>query len=569
MKTKKLLPVIIFSIVTFLYSSVSMAQAPSWLFAKSATGSSDDFALCVTNDASNNTIVVGRFVSPTITFGSTTLTNNTSTSNYADMYITKYDASGNVLWAKRAGGSLEDEASSVSTDAAGNIYVVGFFQSNTITFGSTTLTNADGVSFTYDMFIVKYDGSGNVVWAKRAGGTSQDLPYSVKTDALGNSYMVGYFYNSITMGATTLTASGEDMFVAKYDATGNVTWAKSTVGSASANAQSVTLDATGNILVAGWFVSPTIVFGSTTLTNTDASGSSNDMFILKYNTSGTVLMALSAGGAGEDFVYSITSDASSNIIVAGSYQSPTIIIGSTTLTNAGGTYFGVPCLDVFIIKYDNTGSFLWAARGGSGVNDEGRSVTTDSGGNIYVGGYFTSSFINWGTTSLTNVDFSGNTGDIYVVKFSPIGSPLWAKSAGGSSGDMAESVAIDATGSLYAAGEYNSSTIIFSSTTLTNTGPRDLFLTKMAGSTGVAEQQEHFLATIFPNPMTTQTIISFDKELKNAVLKIYNVLGEELKSVNFSGNQFVIEKGEMTKGIYSIQVIDENKNVVNRKIVVQ
>ncbi|MEK6616208.1 MAG: hypothetical protein AABZ32_08880, partial [Bacteroidota bacterium] len=117
---------------------IANAQAPNYLWAKSAGGTSNDYATSVTADASGNIIAAGSFVSPTITFGSTTLTNAGS----VDMFFVKYDPSGNVLWAKSAGGTSYDEATSVTADASGNIIAAGLFVSPTITFGSTTLTNA-------------------------------------------------------------------------------------------------------------------------------------------------------------------------------------------------------------------------------------------------------------------------------------------------------------------------------------------------------------------------------------------------------------------------------------------
>ncbi|MBI3501256.1 MAG: T9SS type A sorting domain-containing protein, partial [Bacteroidetes bacterium] len=91
--------------------------------------------------------VTGYFLSPAITFGTTTLTN---AGNY-DIFIVKYDASGTVLWATSAGGTNSDVGRSIATDANGNVLVTGYFLSPTLTFGTTTLTNAGG----WDMFIVK------------------------------------------------------------------------------------------------------------------------------------------------------------------------------------------------------------------------------------------------------------------------------------------------------------------------------------------------------------------------------------------------------------------------------
>src|SRR3989338_2819744 len=128
-------------------------------------------------------------------------------------------------WAKSAGGASWDLGYSVSTDASGNVYMTGRFNISTITFGTTTLTNAGD----YDIFIVKYDAAGNVLWAKSAGGTSSDVGTCVSTDASGNVLMTGSFQSpAITFGTTTLTSVGYgDIFIVKFDATGNILWAKS------------------------------------------------------------------------------------------------------------------------------------------------------------------------------------------------------------------------------------------------------------------------------------------------------------------------------------------------------
>ena len=155
------------------------AQAPNWAWAKKAGTNFDAWATAVAADDLGNSYAVGTY-GPSLTFGSSTITSN----GFYDAYLVKYDANGNAIWAKGAGGSGFDNTSSVTTDHAGNIYVTGWFDSPSITFGSTTLTNVTGTS--NDIFIVKYDSNGNVLWAKSAGGTGEDSARCVTTDALGN-----------------------------------------------------------------------------------------------------------------------------------------------------------------------------------------------------------------------------------------------------------------------------------------------------------------------------------------------------------------------------------------------
>ena len=209
---KKTITTLVFAIIVL----ITNAQTPNWQWAKNANGTLWDEGISCSADTKGNIFVTGHFASSSITFGTTTLTNMGS----FDMFMVKYDSTGNVLWAKSAGGTSSDEGRSCSADAAGNIYVTGYFESSSITFGTTTLTNVGPVG-TYDMFMVKYDSIGNVLWAKSAAGTSYNEGYGCSADANGNIFVTGSFTSSsITFGTTSLTNMGAgyaDMFIAKLE----------------------------------------------------------------------------------------------------------------------------------------------------------------------------------------------------------------------------------------------------------------------------------------------------------------------------------------------------------------
>jgi len=359
----------------------------------------------VSADSFGHVYLTGTFGTPTITFGTTTLTND-SLGGYGDIFLVKYDSSGNVLWAKSAGGTNTDQPWSVATDQRGNAFIVGSFCSRTMTVGSTTLTN-DTTNASGDMFIIKYDSAGGVVWAKSAGGKNGDMALSVCADGFGNVYVSGNFLsNTLMIGTSTFINTGlYDMFIIKYDSLGGISWAKTAGGSGFDYGSSVTTDVSGDVYVTGRFSSMSITFGTTTVTN--SSSGTDDVYLLKYNSGGAVDWARSSGGVGNDDPCQVATDIWGNVYVAGG-SSTSFIFDTTTL--AGGA---------FLLKYSASGAPKWAACNGLEAQAAGYSVATHGSGKVYVAGDFRCSTITFGATTLTNSG-SGVTNDIFLVKLDDI-----------------------------------------------------------------------------------------------------------------------------------------------------
>ncbi|MBL7809467.1 MAG: T9SS type A sorting domain-containing protein, partial [Saprospiraceae bacterium] len=132
-----------------------------------------------------------------------------------DLFLVKYNAQGNVLWAKSAGSNLDEFASSLSLDPSGNIVIAGYYKSPSLSIGSSSLINAGAE----DAFLAKYDPSGNVLWAKNLSGTKRDQANDIHVDKTGSIYMAGCFASpQLIFGATTLSNSGlDDSFITKLD----------------------------------------------------------------------------------------------------------------------------------------------------------------------------------------------------------------------------------------------------------------------------------------------------------------------------------------------------------------
>ena len=201
-------------------------------------GAGDDRGYAITTDADGNVFATGTF-DGTATFGSTTLTSAGS----RDIFVVKYDTTGTVLWARQGGGNGFDPGLGIATDADGNVYATGSFDGRAI-FGSTLLIGAGS----RDVFVVKYHADGTLLWIRRGGGAESDRGYAITTDVAGNVYVTGSIEGTATFGSITLTSAGnEDVFVVKYDAEGTVLWAQQNGGDGDDFGDGITTDMADNV----------------------------------------------------------------------------------------------------------------------------------------------------------------------------------------------------------------------------------------------------------------------------------------------------------------------------------
>jgi hypothetical protein len=387
---------------------VKYSPAGNVLWAKSAgLAAGDDQAYGICTDASGNVFITGYFTGSPLIIGNDTLTN----AGGLDIFVAKYDASGNAIWAKSAGGTSDENGNGIATDANGNVFITGFFDSFTITFGSTTLTNMNNTSALPDIFVAKYDPSGNVLWAKSAGSLQADFASGISVDKHGNVLITGTFNSNATFGTFVLNGTGdEDFFVAKYDNSGNFKWAKmaGTVGNFYTQGYGVATDTSDNIVATGYYQGTTIEFDTITLTNAGGNNGYANIFVVKYDTSGNVIWAKSAGGISEDEGLTIATDANNNVFVSGYFTSSPITFGTYTFTNAGWE-------DIYVVKYTSSGAIAWAKNVGGTGYDQCNGITVDHSGNVLVTGYSNSPTLSFGSTTLTNEGPSG-TKDVFVAK---------------------------------------------------------------------------------------------------------------------------------------------------------
>jgi hypothetical protein len=367
------------------------SSAGDVLWAVQAGGAGYDEGYSVTTDNLGNILITGIF-SGTATFGTTTLN---SFGNY-DIFVAKCNTNGVFQWAQQGGGQNYDYGYEVATDNQNNVLVTGQF-TQFATFGSFTVQSANPYG---DIYVVKYNSLGAVQWVTAAtdptGGQSYyNISYGVRADNNNNVFITGSFSNIITFGITpddtTLVSSFDgtnpDIFLAKYDQLGNLSWvaqvgSDSSLGYPPPHGQDIRIDNSNNILFTGAFSKQAIFGNLPPITGLEGS----DIFLAKYDQSGNALWAV------QDHVSPLNNTGTELDLDAA---------GNISLIS-GVHFAGAETDDIYFSRYTNTGTRLWGIVAGlSGLNTAG-GLANDSQGDIYGCGefYYTGVF---GTDTLTGV----------------------------------------------------------------------------------------------------------------------------------------------------------------------
>jgi hypothetical protein len=351
-------------------------------------------------DAAGNVYISSSF------YGSIDIDNTPEVSNGgADLLIAKFDPNGNPLWSNHFGGAAGDEGAaqrSLAMDAAGNLFVTGYFTAATNLGGGARAAAAGK-----DIFIAKYSTAGNWVWDIEAGSSGDDEGLGITTDPSGNVYASGYFVNSMSLSGQLLTsAGGIDGYLAKYSNDGLIQWSQRRGGTGDDFFEDVAADASGNVVITGGFQN-SVNFGGGTL-NT-AGG--YDGFLAKYNTSGVHQWSFRYGGAGEELGVCIAIDAFGKVVLGAGIDSPSVDMGGVSVLATGSLF------DCVFAKYSSSGALVWARAAGGGNNDLPSAVGADAAGNVYFGGGFSQ-----------NIDLGGGTlafdhgGNLFCAKYG-VGEP--------------------------------------------------------------------------------------------------------------------------------------------------
>jgi len=414
-------------------------------------GPGNDMITAVKTDQSGNTYITGKFQG-TANFQTQTLTSYGND----DIFLAKYNGAGNLSWIRQAGGSLNDQGRGLTLDSLGNIYLTGTIQE--MAFFGTTQVNANGNT---DIFLAKYDNNGNFIWVKNFGGFFDDAGNDIVSTDGGYTWLAGSFQGIATFGGTTLISNGgDDAFLAKFNADGDMQWVRKAGGTSEDFAHSVTIDIAEDAIITGRFQG-TAQFGTTNL----VTSGNNDIFLAKYDPIGNLKWVRKAGGSGNDLGRAVKTDQSQNIYLAGSFEG-NASFGTLNTASAG-------LRDAFVAKYDKNGNAQWVRRMGGTAVDNAKALAVDALGNSYTAGTFRNSMV-LGDKTLT----SAGANDLYVAKHNTNGYLVWSQQAGGTGADSAMAIALRNDKNLALAGSFNNM-VAFGATALTSQGGDDAFLVRL------------------------------------------------------------------------------------------
>ena len=338
-------------------------------------GATEERAWDIAVDGQNNVYVCGA-MHGSVNFNPLGSPNIKSVSNSnAGIFLAKYNPNGINEWAfviSANDTSVFYEAyTAVDIDAGGNIYFGGNFRGSNVNFnpiGSTTLSSAGAT----DMFFSKYTPAGNLIWAKRIGGTLQDIlsPGALRLDNNNMPFLTGRISGTVNFNTSggTNNVSGASLFLASYDTSGVMRNAFGMQSNPGDGGHRIDFDNHNNVYVAGW-MNGTVNFNPNGIYNLTAISPTADVFLAKYTNAGNFIWALNFGAVNstdQNICAGLTVDLMNNIIITGQ------LYGTNANINPKGTQFLLSSVgqnDCFIIKYDSLGT-LWSPTSVKQISNE-------------------------------------------------------------------------------------------------------------------------------------------------------------------------------------------------------
>src|SRR5687768_12550733 len=481
-----------------IVSSNLAAQTPVWEWVNVFNGKSGQYCNAIAIDPSGqrDIYVAGSF-SETVDFNPGVEEYSITASRQCG-FLSKYDTRGNFIWVKTIGPPGQARIHSLIIDPeTKDIYAIGWF-SGTVDFDPGADSFKITTAGSSGIFINKFDAFGNFIWAKGISGLNgfgSSNGFAFDPRGSGSIYLTGSYNGTMDFDPgpevyNLTSVHVYDIFIVKLNGDGNFQWAKSIGSSSYDYGTAITTEVSGNgdIYVTGSF-NGTVDFDPGLEKFTLGSLGSADVFILKLDRNGIFIWAKRIGGVGDDRASDITIDreVNNNIFITGFFQKNVDFdpgAGKHEL-NAGDHS------SLFVSSFDSGGYLEWAKMiGGMGYCFGENIILSPLGNNhVYVSGLFCGAIdfdTGTGTVELLSAGKLGSTdcGDIFILELDALGNFIWVKVVNGDKFDLANSLAVDDLSNIYVAGQYSSKNIPFDEDIFTNAdsidATSDMFFAKLA-----------------------------------------------------------------------------------------
>jgi beta-propeller repeat-containing protein len=360
------------------------------LWSQRFSGSRDDVASSLTTDPDGNVILAGFSDSESLDLGGAVLEG--SGQYDCDILVAKYSAAGSHLWSKRLSGASYgcDSASSVAADGIGSVFLAGSTQSESIDLGGGPLQGSG--QYDSDILLAKYSATGQHLWSRRFGGSTNDESPSIVADAAGNVIVVATSDSEqLDLGGGVLESAGSaDIVIAKYNTDGEHLWSKRLGGTGYDWTGSVASDGSGNVFLAATSGSDSIEVGGDLL----ATHGAGDLLVAKFESNGAHMWSKLLGGTYDDHAVAIAASPSGEVLLAGNANSRSVNLGGQDLSTTRD--FAWTDYDIVIARYSPEGEHVWSRRLSGDDYDFASSVDLDPAGRAVLIGSSSSSSIDLG-----------------------------------------------------------------------------------------------------------------------------------------------------------------------------
>ena len=343
-----------------------------------------------------------------------------------------------IEWQRCLGGTAQELGHSIVELSSGGYLAAGLAESNN--------GDVSGNHGLYDLWVVKLDPTGALIWQKALGGSLVDRAHSILETSNGGCIVAGQADSDD--GDLTANHGGSDLWVVELDSAGNILWQQNYGGSGDDLADDIRKTQDGGYIIAG----------ATWSNDGDVSGNNGNMdfWVLRIDSIGNLLWQKTLGGSAVDRAHSVRETHDGGFIVAGWTRS---VDGDVT-GNHGND-------DAWLVKLDSLGTLVWQKALGGSQDDEASEVLSLSDGSFIVAGH----------TASNDGDVSGNHGayDFWVLKLDSLGNLVWQNPYGGSQGEFGQAIDRSADGGFVVTGPSYSSDGDVSS----NNGDQDQWIIKI------------------------------------------------------------------------------------------